>query len=502
MSTASSSRGKRSAVVVVTSPSPVRKTGASLPQSGVASSLTPQKSDRLMATSMSEGSTTCSPSSKSQAAEAIQRVETWEQAEILTDDEAWDFRSQDKSETQGRNSMLPGDGRRSGIAMDMANKYANELLQRGKTALESAGNMKREFKLTAIQCLQSLYETCLALSDSRSRHMLSLERERSRHAREIVAIERAHSKKIAEVTKNLTSEVASARNDLTANLEQTKAIRSWLGYETLEPYKRIEDILKSTSEIKATVAKWNLSRDLPTKTLTEAELQPLKEQQTRLLQTVQTLSQQLDELRRGQHKTLENTTTLQTMSQEIQVRLSSREHSVPTEITTENPSSQHHLPQLKNDLQPITERLDAVSSELRTMRQLKERTPPPPAPSVRTEMALADIVRQIRQPTYAHVASKPSVPRPNHTLIISSTDPKNTGDNVIEKIRVALDCKKTGAKVEKVRKAKNQKVVISCGTREDMKLVQCQVQKKDDLKVEIAKASNPLLRIADVLSYH
>ncbi|KAF9798615.1 hypothetical protein SFRURICE_008348, partial [Spodoptera frugiperda] len=351
--------------------------------------------------------------------------------------------------------MLPGDGRRSGIAMDMANKYANELLQRGKTALESAKNMNREFKQTAIECLQSLYETCLALSDSRSRHMLSLEREKSRHAREIIVIERAHNKKIAE----------------------TNGIRSWLGYETLEPYKRIEDILKSTTEIKTTVAGWNHSRDLPTKTLIEAELQPLKDQQTRLFQTVNTLSQQLDELRRGQDKALESTTTLQTMSEEIQVWLSSREQSASTENTTQSQQRiEEDLVGLEKDLQPITERLDAVSSELRTMRQLKERTPPPPAPSVCTEMALADIVKQIRKPTYAQVASKPSVPRPNHTLIISSTDPKNTGDNVIEKIRVALDCKKTGAKVEKVRKAKNQKVIeaprqragFRGGTKEDM----------------------------------
>ncbi|KAF9822732.1 hypothetical protein SFRURICE_001091 [Spodoptera frugiperda] len=264
MSATSSSRGKRSAVVVVTSPSPVREPGASLPRSGVASSLTPRISRHLMAaavtSSASEVSITCSPSSKTQAAEAIQRVETWAQAEILSDDEAWDFRTQDTLDTQGRKSMLPGDGRRSGIAMDMANKYANELLQRGKTALESAKNMNREFKQTAIECLQSLYETCLALSDSRSRHMLSLEREKSRHAREIIVIERAHNKKIAEVTKDLTSEVALARNDLAMNLEQTKAIRSWLGYETLEPYKRIEDILKSTMEIKTTVARWNHSQ--------------------------------------------------------------------------------------------------------------------------------------------------------------------------------------------------------------------------------------------------
>ncbi|XP_050563644.1 uncharacterized protein LOC126913017 [Spodoptera frugiperda] len=525
MSTTSSSRGKRSAAITITSPSPVKKTVTSIPRSGCASlTRTPNHLMAMAGTSsMNDGSTTRSPSS--QAAEAIKKVEIWEQADILSDDEAWEIGSQDASDLQGRKSMLTTGRQRSGITMDLANKYANEQLQRGKTALESAGNMKREFKVTAIECLQSLYETCLALSDSRSRHMLNLEKERSRHAREIIAIERAHNKKIAEVTKELTSEIALARNDLTESLKEIKAIRAWLGYETMEPYKRIEDIERTTKEINATVTKLNLSHKSPQKS--QSDLKSLEEKQAKLLTTVQTLSQQLDELRRCQHKAIENTTTLQIVSQEINDKLGSREQNVPAEITNQSqqkieedivelkktmniiaehikdaPTLSAQAPQLEQNLQPITERLDAVSSELRTMRQLKERTPPPPAHSVCTEMALVDIVKQIRQPTYAQVASKPPVHRPNHTLIISSTDPKNTGDNVIEKIRVALDCKKTGAKVEKVRKAKNQKIVISCSTKEDMKLVQSQVQKKDDLKVEVAKASNPLLRIADVLSYH
>ncbi|CAG5030453.1 unnamed protein product [Parnassius apollo] len=48
--------------------------------------------------------------------------------------------------------------------MDMATKEANEMLLRGKEALEMAGNMKRECKLTALDSLQSLYEMFMALA--------------------------------------------------------------------------------------------------------------------------------------------------------------------------------------------------------------------------------------------------------------------------------------------------------------------------------------------------
>ncbi|GBP00868.1 hypothetical protein EVAR_50150_1 [Eumeta japonica] len=59
---------------------------------------------------------------------------------------------------------------------------------------ESAGNMKRECKSIATECLQSLYEIVLALSDSRSRHKYNLEAERTKHAQELVRIERPTTK--------------------------------------------------------------------------------------------------------------------------------------------------------------------------------------------------------------------------------------------------------------------------------------------------------------------
>ncbi|GBP46655.1 hypothetical protein EVAR_86907_1 [Eumeta japonica] len=48
-------------------------------------------------------------------------------------------------------------------------------------------------------------------------------------------------------------------------------------------------------------------------------------------------------------------------------------------------------------------------------------------------------------------------PQPNHTLIVSSKDKTHTGEHVLQIIREAIDTKKSGAKVERVRKARNQR---------------------------------------------
>ncbi|CAH2088346.1 unnamed protein product [Euphydryas editha] len=69
-----------------------------------------------------------------------------------------------------RTSLLYTTPKRTGVQIDMVTGVANDLLQRGKEALESAGTMKREAKITAYESLQGLYETVLSLSDSRNRH--------------------------------------------------------------------------------------------------------------------------------------------------------------------------------------------------------------------------------------------------------------------------------------------------------------------------------------------
>ncbi|GBP72816.1 hypothetical protein EVAR_40317_1 [Eumeta japonica] len=144
--------------------------------------------------------------------------------------------------------MLPRTKKGRGAEMDLATREANELLLKGKEALESAGNMKRECKSIAAECLQSLYEIVLALSDSRSRHKYNLEAERTKHAQELVRIERAHNKDLTNVVKTLTEELSQARRR-PKSLDETKSIRDWLGYETEESKETNKDVKKRLLDI-------------------------------------------------------------------------------------------------------------------------------------------------------------------------------------------------------------------------------------------------------------
>lgn len=155
----------------------------------------------------------------------------------------------------------------------------------------------------------------------------------------------------------------------------------------------------------------------------------------------------------------------------------------------------------KEHLQPITEGLEAVTSELKILRQEKPLSLPAEITLDKEITQAVKISKKCPATTYAKVTAKLPPPKPNHTLIISSPDPQNTSDKVIEKIRDVLDTKATGARVDQVRKGRNQKVIIRCSTKEDLDLVHKRVMLDKNLKAEIAKAGNPQIIIKDVLSY-
>lgn len=188
-----------------------------------------------------------------------ERVAAWAQADIpprpidSDDESAVSFPESVISETKsvtGRPSfILTSSKRRAGVEMDMANKLANEMLQNGKEALEQAGNMKKECKTIALDSLQTMYETVLAISDSRSRHKFNLEKERTRHAQELVRVERAHNKQLAEMKKSLSAKVQIASQDIESTLKESKAIKDWLSYETRKPHFQITETNQAVARL-------------------------------------------------------------------------------------------------------------------------------------------------------------------------------------------------------------------------------------------------------------
>ena len=71
-------------------------------------------------------------------------------------------------------------------------------------------------------------------------------------------IERAHAKQLQTLHKNLTEQMHLARTEVTETLKEAQAVRNWLGYETIEPFREVrtiwemqETILKDIKDVKA-----------------------------------------------------------------------------------------------------------------------------------------------------------------------------------------------------------------------------------------------------------
>ncbi|GBP82529.1 hypothetical protein EVAR_91654_1 [Eumeta japonica] len=107
---------------------------------------------------------------------------------------------------------------------------------------------------------------------------------------------------------------------------------------------------------------------------------------------------------------------------------------------------------------------------------------------------------QVAATTPAAPAKKTPLPQRGsaHTIIVTSEETADTADHVIEKIRRAVDARKMEVCVDRLRKTKDQKVVISCPTEKDIKRMSGQLKEKG-LKIKEATRKLPLVVIRDVL---
>jgi hypothetical protein len=161
--------------------------------------------------------------------------------------------------------------------------------------------------------------------------------------------------------------------------------------------------------------------------------------------------------------------------------------------------------QIEGIINPLKENVAEVAKESKALNKiltwintnLKTQHAKPPS---LLQLHLTPSVTHI--PTYASVAKSIPPKKPNHTIIISSSDVNETGDRVMDTIRKTVDFKNTGLKIDRVRKAKNQKVLLSCEREEDIVLLKREINKNKKLNVQVARQNNPLVIIKNVLSYH
>ncbi|GBP24847.1 Putative 115 kDa protein in type-1 retrotransposable element R1DM [Eumeta japonica] len=115
---------------------------------------------------------------------------------------------------------------------------------------------------------------------------------------------------------------------------------------------------------------------------------------------------------------------------------------------------------------------------------------------------------------YAEVAAKPkplaAAPKripgseirtgAGHTLIISSRIENHTAEQVVTKLRSVIDAREMGVTVDRLRKTRNQKVVVSCSSAEDAKKIKERLKMRGaDLRVSKPKKRLPTVVIRGVL---
>lgn len=107
--------------------------------------------------------------------------------------------------------------------------------------------------------------------------------------------------------------------------------------------------------------------------------------------------------------------------------------------------------------------------------------------------------------TYSSVVQSQSGKRPLervalHSIIVTSEDETDKGEEVLDKVREAIDAKEGWVRVERVRKARDRKIIMSCRTEEERTKIRQRIEGAGKrLVCEEVSNKDPLLILKDVL---
>lgn len=113
-----------------------------------------------------------------------------------------------------------------------------------------------------------------------------------------------------------------------------------------------------------------------------------------------------------------------------------------------------------------------------------------------------ETMERIPPTSYAEAAATQKHNRDTlHSVVIADKDETRTGDEVLDKVRKAVDAKEGWVRVERVRKAKDRRIIMGFGTKEERDKVRKRLEASNaDLLVEEVKNKDPLLVLRNVLA--
>lgn len=119
------------------------------------------------------------------------------------------------------------------------------------------------------------------------------------------------------------------------------------------------------------------------------------------------------------------------------------------------------------------------------------------------------IERQSERVTYASVVANHDdrVPKRQpvedtalHSVVITSKDENETGEQVFDHIRKAVNAREEGVRIDRIRRARDRKVIVGCKTQEEIGKVKDRIRKAGGhLNMEEIQNKDPLIVLLGVL---
>ncbi|CAG9783594.1 unnamed protein product [Diatraea saccharalis] len=99
--------------------------------------------------------------------------------------------------------------------------------------------------------------------------------------------------------------------------------------------------------------------------------------------------------------------------------------------------------------------------------------------------------------TYANI-TKRHIPETIHSIVLQSENKNDTAEDLIQKTNKILDPKTGDIKIDKIRKIKDQKIIIGCKQEKEINKIKEKLENSKGISVEKIENKNPLILIKEV----
>ncbi|CAG9786484.1 unnamed protein product [Diatraea saccharalis] len=102
--------------------------------------------------------------------------------------------------------------------------------------------------------------------------------------------------------------------------------------------------------------------------------------------------------------------------------------------------------------------------------------------------------------TYADIAKGRNNRRPKtmHSILISSKNQNDMAEDIINKTKTILKPIENGTQIERIRKVKDQRIVVSCREEQEIEKLKERINESEELEAEKVRNKNPLIMIKEV----